>query len=195
MMAILGQVATRSIMTPANLVTMVRIALVPVLAVAIYFWAPAWWVLIFGFFSMMTDRLDGVLARRYGTSDLGAFLDPLADKLMVLSAMAVLVSKGWVWWLPVVIIAAREFAMSWWRSRLAQQGISVPARKSGKYKTWTQSVAVAFALTPGVVDNARWTLTLMMWIAVAFTLVSFAQYIRDGVTGPSSEREEAGSAA
>jgi len=172
--------SSHAVLTPANVVTMLRIALSPVVVVVIALYAPAWWVLVFGFLSMITDRVDGVLARRYGTSDLGAFLDPLADKLMVLGSLAVLVGRGWVWWLPAALIAAREVAMSWWRSRLARRGVSVPARKLAKWKTWSQSCTVALALVPGVVDDARWVLTSALWLSVALTLVTFGQYVRDG---------------
>ncbi len=173
-------ISRHAVRTPANIVTSLRILLTPVVVAVIYFYAPAWWVLIFGFASMMTDQLDGYLARRYGTSKVGAFLDPLADKLMVLGALGVLVAKGWVWFFPVVVIAVREVAMSWWRSKVARRGISIPARRSAKYKTWTQSFTVAFAITPGVVDDHRWLLTTMLWISVVYTVVTFAQYLRDG---------------
>lgn len=177
----------RTIATPANGVTALRIALAPVVVLIIYFYAPAWWVLAFGFVAMYTDKIDGWLARRYGVTALGTFLDPLADKVMVLGALSVLVAKGWVWWLPVAIIALREFAMSWWRSKLARKGISVPARRLAKWKTWVQSVAVAVALVPGVVTDARWLLTAMIWASVAITIVSFAQYVKDS---KSSEADE-----
>lgn len=186
-MAVARGVASRAVWTPANVVTMVRIVLSPVVIVAIYLWAPSWWVLIFGFLSMITDKLDGYLARRYGTSELGIFLDPLADKFMVIGALTVLVVKGWAWWLPVALIAAREFAMSSFRSRMARKGISVPARRLAKWKTWAQSFTVAFALVPGVVDDARWIVTAMLWLSVVVTLYTFWQYVSDGRYRESSE--------
>lgn len=174
------RVSSHAIRTPANAVTALRIALSPVVIWVIYAYAPAWWVLLFGFLSMITDRIDGVLARRYGTSALGTFLDPLADKVMVLGSFGALVALGWIWWLPAALIASREVAMSWWRSRLARQSISVPARPLAKVKTWSQSCTVALALVPGVVDGHRWLLTTALWVSVALTLLTFAQYVRDG---------------
>jgi len=174
------RVSRHAFRTPANAVTTLRILLTPVVVGVIYFYAPSWWVLIFGFFSMMTDQLDGYLARRYGTSKVGAFLDPLADKLMVLGSLIVLVALEWVWWLPVAIIIVREVVMSAWRSVVARKGVAIPARKSAKYKTWMQSFTVAIALVPSVVDDHRWLLTTMLWVAVAFTVVTFVQYVRDG---------------
>lgn len=178
----------RTILTPANVVTIIRIVLAPFVVASIYWFAPAWWVLIFGFFSMITDKADGYLARRYGVTDLGTFLDPLADKVMVLGAFAVLVILGWVWWLPVVIIAGREFAMSWWRSKLARQDIAVPARKLAKIKTWSQSLTVAAALVPGVVDNAMWVVTTLLWVSVVITVVTFVQYVTDGSSKVKMQR-------
>lgn len=175
-------VTKRTILTPANVVTMSRIVLAPFVIASIYFFAPAWWVLIFGFLSMITDKADGWLARRYGVTDLGIFLDPIADKVMVLGSLTVLVVLGWAWWLPVVIIAARELAMSWWRSRLARQGVSVPARYLAKVKTWSQSLTVAAALAPGVTDHALWVVTVMLWVSVAITVITFVQYIVDGTS-------------
>jgi CDP-diacylglycerol---glycerol-3-phosphate 3-phosphatidyltransferase len=169
-----------NVWTPANIVTMARIVLAPFVIAFIYFYAPAWWVLIFGFLAMITDKADGWLARRYGVSDLGTFLDPIADKVMLLGAFAVLVVNGWIWWLPAVAIAIREFAMSSWRSKLAREGISVPARKLAKYKTWFQSFTVAFALVPTVVDHHMWIVTTTLWFSVVITWVSFVQYVIDG---------------
>jgi CDP-diacylglycerol--glycerol-3-phosphate 3-phosphatidyltransferase len=178
--AIAQNVARRAVWTPANVVTMSRIALAPAVVVAIYWWAPAWWVLIFGFLAMITDKVDGWLARRYGVTDLGTFLDPLADKFMVLGALAALAVLEWVWWVPAALIALREVAMSSWRSRLARQGVSIPARPLAKFKTWSQSCTVALALAPGVVDDARWVLSTALWFSVCLTYVTFAQYVWDG---------------
>ena len=96
----------------------------------------------------VTDGVDGYLARRHGTTRSGAFLDPLADKVLVLGAMVALVAKGVFWWLPVALIAVREVGISAYRSLLGRRGISVPARGLAKVKTVVQEVAVGFALLP-----------------------------------------------
>lgn len=179
-MTVAPRVVERTIVTPANAVTALRIALAPVVVAVIYLYAPAWWVLIFGFCAMITDRIDGALARKYGSTDLGTFLDPLADKIMVIGALVALVALGWVSWIPVAIITVREFAMSAYRSKLASAGISVPARPLAKWKTWAQSVTVAVALVPTIVDEHGWALTSMLWLSVLLTVVTFAQYIFDG---------------
>ena len=86
-----------------------------------------------------TDGLDGWLARRQGTTRSGAFLDPLADKVLVLGAMSALVAIDRWWWVPVALIAAREIAISLYRSWVARQGVSVPARPLAKVKTWSRT--------------------------------------------------------
>lgn len=179
-MTVAPRAVNHTIATPANAVTVLRIVLAPVVVAVIYLYAPAWWVLIFGFCAMITDRVDGALARKYGSTDLGTFLDPLADKIMVIGAFVALVALGWVWWLPVAIITAREFAMSAYRSKLARSGVSVPARPLAKWKTWVQSLTVAVALVPTIVDAHRWALTSMLWSSVVLTVVTFVQYIVDG---------------
>src|SRR5215217_4937002 len=98
--------------TPANAGSLVRILVLPLLVVLILDDGSEWpalglWVILAG-----SDCFDGWLARRHGATRSGAFLDPLADKFLVLGAMAALVAKGIFWWLPVVLNAGREVAMS-----------------------------------------------------------------------------------
>ena len=107
-----------AIATPANVVTIARIVATPFLLVAIAADHSSWlslglWILLAG-----TDGVDGWMARRHGTTRSGAFLDPLADKLLVLGAMAVLVAVDVFWWLPVALVAGRELAMSVYRLSL-----------------------------------------------------------------------------
>ena len=165
--------------TPANAVTLLRVAATPFVLAAIANRGASWisvglWIVFAG-----TDGLDGYLARRQGATRSGAFLDPLADKFLVLGALFVLVAKRVFWWLPVALIATRELVISAYRSILGQRGISVPARKSAKLKTLIQTFAVGFALLP---TTARHPLvaTTTLWVAVVLTLVSGVQYLVDG---------------
>ena len=103
-----------------------------------------------------SDGLDGHLARKHGTTRSGAFLDPLADKVLVLGAAWALVAAGSFWWLPVVIITARELGISVFRSVYARRGIAVPARYAAKVKTVVQEVAIGFALLPPAMEDAPW---------------------------------------
>src|SRR3954454_5121933 len=101
--------------TPANAVTMGRVAATPLLLAVILSSGASWPVFVLWVILAGTDGLDGILARRHRTTRSGAFLDPLADKFLVLGAMIALVAKGQFWWLPVGLIAAREVAMSGYR--------------------------------------------------------------------------------
>ena len=178
--------------TPANAVTLARVAFTPLLLVVIVSSGPSLAVLAAWIVLSATDGLDGYLARRHGTTRSGAFLDPLADKLLVLGAMSALVARGLFWWLPVVIIAVREVAMSGYRSWVGRQGVSVPARSSAKLKTVVQGVAVGLALLPVVADHHLWVARAVLWVAVALTVVSGLQYLLDGArarAGPSPEAD------
>src|SRR3546814_8616656 len=97
--------------------------------------------------------------RRMGTTRSGAFLDPLADKVLVLGAMVALVANGTFWWLPVSVIALRELGIQAFRSYWGRRGLAVPATAMAKAKTVVQEVAVGFGLLPLTVDDATWVAT------------------------------------
>lgn len=174
--------------TPANAVTVVRVLLTPVLLALIVARGPSWgtlaaWVVLAG-----TDGVDGYLARRQGTTRSGAFLDPLADKFLVIGAMAALVVEDIFWWAPVALIAFREVAISLYRSLVARRGVSVPARMGGKVKTVVQDFAVGFALLPTARDQARAVADVLLWAGVALALVTGAQYLLDARRGEAHAR-------
>ena len=168
-----------ALLTPANAITIARLVLSPALLVLIVqdpmSWAAAgFWVVLAG-----SDAIDGQLARRHGTTRSGAFLDPLADKVLVLGALFALVAAERFWIVPVALIALREVAISVYRTQLARQGLAVPARRSGKVKTLVQELAVALALFPPTGEHLAWA-SGTLWIAVAITWFSGAQYLIDG---------------
>jgi CDP-diacylglycerol---glycerol-3-phosphate 3-phosphatidyltransferase len=165
--------------TPANAVTLARVAATPFVLAAIASRGASWMSLALWMVFAGTDGLDGYLARRQGSTRSGAFLDPLADKFLILGAMFVLVAKNIFWWLPVALISARELVISAYRSILGQRGISIPARSSAKLKTLVQSFAVGFALFPTTTHHPDVANTLL-WIAVALTLMSGVQYLVEG---------------
>ncbi|HVF15243.1 MAG TPA: CDP-alcohol phosphatidyltransferase family protein, partial [Acidimicrobiales bacterium] len=136
--------------------------------------------LVLWFVLSVSDLADGWLARRQGATRSGAFLDPLADKVLVLGAMTALVSTGAMWWVPVALIAAREVAVSAYRSYVGRRGISVPARLSGKAKTWVQAIAVGLASVPSSSDAYASLVDGVLWAAVAMTLVTGVQYLHEG---------------
>lgn len=172
--------------TPANAVTMTRLVLSPpvwlliLVAEASYLTLGLWTLLA------ATDGLDGWLARRMGTTRSGAFLDPLADKALVLGAMWAIVMTGGFWWLPVLAITAREVAISAFRSYWGRRGLAVPATFWAKVKTAVQSLAVALALLPAASDGAPRLASATLWVAVVLTLATGAQYLLEGSRATSS---------
>ena len=124
---------------------------------------------------MLTDQIDGWLARRSGQStDLGRILDPMADKILVIAAMIMLVPPfpGWM----VALIVAREFLVSGLRLAAIERGVVLGARDLSKVKTWLQALAVVVGglAAAGVFsdDVAWWTLL----VALVFTVVSGLEY-------------------
>lgn len=168
-----------ALLTPANAVTIVRLLFSPALLVLVVREPSSWGAFALWTVLAFTDGIDGYLARKHGTTRSGAFLDPLADKVLVLGALYALVAAGRFAWLPVVLITARELAISVYRARLGRTGLAVPARPLAKAKTVVQELAVAFALLPWTVDHPTFA-DATLWIAVVFTLVSGAQYLLDG---------------
>jgi CDP-diacylglycerol--glycerol-3-phosphate 3-phosphatidyltransferase len=165
--------------TPANAVTVGRLLIAPVLFAWIGDSGASWPVFVFWMVLASTDGLDGWIARRQGTTRSGAFLDPLADKVLVLGAMWALVAEDVFWWLPVALVAIREIGISLYRSWEGRRGISVPARQWAKVKTVVQDAAVALALLPLTTDEPDVANTVL-WVAVGLTLVTGAQYLLDG---------------
>lgn len=168
-----------ALLTPANMITILRLILSPVLLVMIVQEPTSWAAAAFWTVLAFSDGIDGHLARRHGATRSGAFLDPLADKVLVLGALFALVAAGRFWIVPVVLIAVREVAISVYRTQLGRQGLAVPARTLGKIKTVVQEFAVAFALFP-ITGDYRMVAVATLWIAVALTWASGAQYLLDG---------------
>src|SRR3954447_19390844 len=151
-----GTFGPSALATPANAVSMARVLATPVLIAMIAAGGASWPAVVFWFIIATTDGLDGWLARRHGTTRSGAFLDPLADKIVVLAAMTALVAQGTFWWLPVAIIAVREFGLVLYRTSAGRPGGAVPARRSARLKTLVQGLAVGAALLPPL-EGHPWT--------------------------------------
>ena len=123
------------------------------------------------------------MARRHGTTRSGAFLDPLADKVLVLGAMFTLVGNGVFWVVPVVIIAVREFVITMYRTVIGNRGVSIPASRMAKRKTLAQQLAVGFALLPLTAVDATWLWNGLLWLAVVLAVWSGADYLRQARVG------------
>jgi CDP-diacylglycerol--glycerol-3-phosphate 3-phosphatidyltransferase len=161
----------------ANAITVGRLLLSPLMFLVIPEDDKGSWI-AFGlwFVLCVSDLIDGYLARRHGTTSSGAFLDPLADKVLVLGAMFTLVARDIFPLLPVAIIAAREFIISIYRTVASSKGVSVPASRMGKWKTFVQQLAVGFALWPWFAD-AEWFWTGLLWAAVVLSVLSGVRYL------------------
>ena len=173
------------------LLTWLRIVAIPLFVAVLYFpedWLTerqanvvSMWIFIA---AGVTDWLDGYLARRWNqTTSFGAFLDPVADKLMVAAALIVLTEKGIVDPFASLIIIGREITISALREWMAQIGQSknVAVNFAGKLKTVIQLVAIPFLLFNGVlfgwfhtVNVGRW----LIWVAAVITLWSMVVYLK-----------------
>ncbi len=163
-------------MTLATWITISRLLGVPFILAGLYFNTPAARWLALGIFLIAagTDWLDGYLARRLNqVTDLGKFLDPLVDKLLVLAPLLVLIELGQVPAWGVFLILLRELAIAGWR--VNQTKIS-GANLWGKLKTISQILAVSLLSAP---LPSSWSIVSLsaFWVAVALTLISGGIYL------------------
>ena len=171
-------VESSAIKTWANLVTVTRVLVAPLMFWLIPDHRNGNWIAFALWFALCcSDKVDGVLARRHGTTTIGAFLDPLADKILILGAMFTLVSRDVYWIVPVGILAVREIGISLYRTFVGSKGISVPASRVAKVKTLTQQLSVGFAIAPLTARDTLWLWKGLLWIAVALAVISAAQYM------------------
>ncbi len=188
-----GKFESSALATPANAITVVRILSAPVMLLLIVDLKVSWVAAVAWVAVASTDFLDGWVARRQGATTSGAFLDPLADKVLVLGALAALAAVGLASWLPVLLIAGREVVISAYRSVVARKGISVPARPMAKLKTAAQDFAVGFILLPATGRHDLWVGHTILWVSVGLALLSGAQYLLDSRrTGPGTVRMGSG---
>ena len=166
-------------MTLASKITMVRVVMIPAYMVTMYLSQGEmnlWMCLSLAIFiiASLTDFLDGYIARHYNqTTDFGKFLDPLADKLLTIAAMTVFCEWGKFPAWAVMIVLAREFAVSGLRMVASQKGTVIAAGWSGKVKTASTMVGLCVMMAfPGI----GWISTIVMYMIVATTLYSGVEY-------------------
>jgi len=162
-----------------NVVSVVRIALIPVIAWLIVRDTPQarWAAAVIFTVGAASDFLDGYLARRHAmTTATGAWLDPLSDKLFVAVPAIVLSVRGEFPWWATVVIVTRELAVTWLRWRLERGGrVSMPASKVAKTKTVMQLFAVGMTIAP-LPDGWDPVVLRVTILAVALTLYSGIEY-------------------
>ena len=162
-----------------NKLTILRMIMIPFFLVALM--VPGipggkWIALALFCLASLTDMLDGKIARKYNLiTDFGKFMDPLADKLLVCSAMIALIDldriPAWV----VIVIIAREFIISGFRLVASDNGIVIAASYWGKFKTTFQMIMVILMIAN--IQALNILTQIVMWIALALTIISLIDYI------------------
>ncbi len=162
-----------------NKLTLLRIIAIPVFIVVLMMGYGYAATVIF-IAAALTDMLDGKIARKYDlVTNFGKLMDPLADKLLVMSALVCLVELGSVPGWMVIVILAREFAVTGLRQVAASEGIVIAAGTTGKIKTITQMIAIPLLLLdnwPGRYIGVPLD-QIFLWIAVIMTIISGVEYI------------------
>lgn len=164
-----------------NLLTICRILLVPPLVVVLLtkFDGKEWWGLGLFLLAAIMDFLDGYLARRRKeVTRFGTLLDPAADKILISAAFISLVEMdprlvpSWI----VVVIVAREFAVTSLRSFASAENLVIPAGLSGKIKTTVQIISIALLIIYNQLGEFRHLAPISLWVALAITIYSGIDY-------------------
>ncbi len=166
-----------------NGLSIVRILAIPVILLLLFY--PGWFYplinAIFFLLVAVTDTLDGYLARRRGmVTTLGKFLDPLADKLLVVTTLIALIpARGIPLWM-VIVIVGREIAITGLRGISVSQGIVIAASALGKYKTVFETMAIFFLILNGeyLFIRCRPVGMVFLWMALVFAVLSAIEYFR-----------------
>lgn len=163
-----------------NKLTVFRIVLVPFFVAFLLLSKGAdalkWAALALFVVASLTDLLDGKIARRYHlVTTFGKFMDPLADKILTISGMICLIELGRIPSWIVVVIVAREFIISGFRLIATEHGIVIAANYWGKWKTTFQMIMIILMIMN--LPALRLVTTVVMWAALALTVISLATYI------------------
>lgn len=186
-----------------NILTLSRIAVIPLIFVSIYWTSYAWAMFAGALFiaASITDYLDGYLARaRNQTSAFGRLLDPIADKLLVATALVVILAKGegsmYNWSLsviPIFVILCREILVSGLREFLREVNVGLPVTKLAKWKTAFQMTALAMMLFRQLWIGWSYCGEVLLWVAAVLTFITGYQYYQrslDYVRGTESKKSE-----
>ena len=187
-----------------NILTIGRIIIVPIFVFT--FFLPGFFGDLIPFFlfvaASFTDFLDGLLARLFKEeSKLGELLDPIADKILVASALVLLIMNGTIKNYEVIaaiIILTREILISGLREFLAKGQISLPVSSLAKFKTFIQMFSIAILLTGGTGNklinfqdyNAQTIGIILLWISAFLTLYTGYEYLRKGIVHAIDEDEK-----
>lgn len=167
-----------------NILTISRIAVIPLIFMSIYFTSYAWAMLAGALFiaASITDYLDGYLARAWNeTSAFGRLLDPIADKLLVATALVVILAKKNMYTLDITIIPAfvilcREILVSGLREFLREVNVGLPVTKLAKWKTAFQMTALSMMMFKDLWSGWSYTGEFLLWVAAILTFITGYQY-------------------
>lgn len=168
-----------------NKLTLMRVILVPFFVLAFLM---KWYIVALILFAVasITDFLDGYIARKNNlVTNFGKFLDPLADKILVASALACFTDVGLINCVPLIIIISREFMVSGLRLIASGEGVVIPAGMSGKLKTAFTMVSIIYILMYCILDlgnapthTAYIVMQVLVWISVILTIYSGCEYLK-----------------
>ncbi len=162
-----------------NKLTIFRVILIPFFVVLLLFDITVydkWIALAIFIVASLTDFLDGYIARKYNlVTNFGKFMDPLADKLLVCSAMICLVELARIPAWVVIVIIAREFIISGFRLVASDNGVVIAASYWGKFKTTFQIVMICLMIAD--LEPLSLITQIVMWVALALTVISLVDYL------------------
>ena len=168
-----------------NKLTVLRVIMIPFFVVALMMEGGAsqtWRLIAAAIFvtASLTDFLDGSIARKYNlVTNFGKFMDPLADKLLVCSALICLIELGQLPAWMVLIIISREFIISGFRLIASDNGVVIAASYWGKWKTVFQMISVILLILN--ISALSMVTTIALWIALALTVISLIDYIKKNI--------------
>ncbi|MEE6207655.1 MAG: CDP-diacylglycerol--glycerol-3-phosphate 3-phosphatidyltransferase [Alphaproteobacteria bacterium] len=178
-----------------NILTISRIALIPFIFLSIFFTSSSYAILALIMFivASITDYLDGYLARAWNeTSAFGRLLDPIADKLLVATALVVILAKKDFMncpytVIPVFVILCREILVSGLREFLREVNVGLPVTKLAKWKTAFQMIALGMMLGKDVHQNWSYLGEFLLWVAAVLTFITGYQYYQKSLDYVRSE--------
>lgn len=162
-----------------NKITMFRVFMVPVFVIAMYVFEDKNYIpfIIFAV-AAASDALDGHIARKYNLiSNFGKFMDPLADKILVLSAFVMMVERGHLPGWVCILVLARELSITGFRTLAADVGITIAASSLGKIKTISQMLCIVSYFVFMITGKLEILYSVLVYVMAAATVISGADYI------------------
>ena len=170
-----------------NFLTLLRIALIPVLVSVFYIDNKFAHFVAAGIFifASITDYVDGFLARLWkAQSSFGTMLDPIADKMLVASTLLMMVDKNIAHVVPIIVILCREILVSGMREYLSELEVSLPVSRLAKLKTATQMIAIIILLLGNEGTGIKYTTeigNIAIWFAAILTIITGYVYLKEGI--------------